>query len=267
MRDLTEANRKLHAAADKAAADVKDRDAQLAQAAAQAAQVADLKQKLADDDARLAQAGGQDSQIADLRQKLADSQKAAAQQAQSVADLTAANQQLDLDKKAAHAAADKAAADIKDRDAQLAQASAQAAQVADLKQKLADNQRAAAQTSAELRDRDSRLEQAAQENAAVNQRLRQAQGTLDQILAAARLINGGPAPAVPAAQGGGATARLAQAAPSTGQTYVVQEDDSLSSISLRFYGTALRWQDIYDANRDILKGESILHPGQKLRIP
>jgi nucleoid-associated protein YgaU len=47
----------------------------------------------------------------------------------------------------------------------------------------------------------------------------------------------------------------------------VAEGDSLTRISMRYYGTSNRWQDIYDANRDILKGENVLRPGQRLRIP
>ena len=43
----------------------------------------------------------------------------------------------------------------------------------------------------DVRDRVSRVAQLQQENAAITARLRQAQGTLDQIASAARLINGG----------------------------------------------------------------------------
>ncbi len=123
-----------------------------------------------------------------------------------------------------------------------------------------------------MRDRDARLARAMQENAAVTQRLRQAQGTLDEIVATARLINGGSAPANPAPAGNVAAERsnptsAATQAPQPARTYVVAENDSLSSISLRFYGTAARWQDIYEANRSILENESMLHPGQRLTIP
>jgi nucleoid-associated protein YgaU len=47
----------------------------------------------------------------------------------------------------------------------------------------------------------------------------------------------------------------------------VQEGDSLTRISVRYYGTATRWQDIYDANRDLLRAENALRPGQTLKIP
>ena len=51
------------------------------------------------------------------------------------------------------------------------------------------------------------------------------------------------------------------------RTYVVQEGDSLTRISFSYYGTGSRWQEIYDANKELLKGESALKPGQRLRIP
>jgi nucleoid-associated protein YgaU len=49
--------------------------------------------------------------------------------------------------------------------------------------------------------------------------------------------------------------------------HLVAEGDSLTRISVRYYGTSSRWQEIYDANRDSLKGENALRPGQRLRIP
>ena len=49
--------------------------------------------------------------------------------------------------------------------------------------------------------------------------------------------------------------------------HVVQEGDSLTRISVRYYGSGARWQEIYDANREVLKGENALRPGQRLKIP
>src|SRR5690606_13120655 len=96
------------------------------------------------------------------------------------------------------------------------------------------------------RDRTTRVAQLQQENAAISARLRQAQGTLDQIASAARLLNGGgavtsapPPPASPAM----ATAVRATAAPSSPspitpgpRVHVVAEGDSLTRISVRYYG-------------------------------
>lgn len=52
-----------------------------------------------------------------------------------------------------------------------------------------------------------------------------------------------------------------------GTTYTVGQGDSLSAISKRFYGSANRWQDIFEANRDQLADPDLIHPGQTLRIP
>ena len=51
------------------------------------------------------------------------------------------------------------------------------------------------------------------------------------------------------------------------RTYVVVDGDTLSGISLKFYGTARRWPDIYQANRNVLPNESTLQVGSTLRIP
>jgi nucleoid-associated protein YgaU len=51
------------------------------------------------------------------------------------------------------------------------------------------------------------------------------------------------------------------------RTYVVVDGDTLTKISLQFYGTARRWREIYDANRDTLPNESVLSIGSTLVIP
>ncbi|MEM9227822.1 MAG: LysM peptidoglycan-binding domain-containing protein, partial [Verrucomicrobiota bacterium] len=50
-------------------------------------------------------------------------------------------------------------------------------------------------------------------------------------------------------------------------TYVIQEGDTLTRISRRFYGTDNRWQDIFYANRDVLPSPNALRVGQTLKIP
>ncbi|MEM8549933.1 MAG: LysM peptidoglycan-binding domain-containing protein [Verrucomicrobiota bacterium] len=55
--------------------------------------------------------------------------------------------------------------------------------------------------------------------------------------------------------------------PAATATYVVQEGDTLSRISRRFYGTDNRWQDIFYANRDVLPSPNALRVGQTLKIP
>lgn len=53
----------------------------------------------------------------------------------------------------------------------------------------------------------------------------------------------------------------------SGQTYVVQPGDTLSKISVRFYGTSSRYMDIYNANRSSLSSPANISVGQELIIP
>ena len=94
-----------------------------------------------------------------------------------------------------------------------------------------------------------------------------AQGTLDQIASAARLINGTVGTTGATAPVGRPAGTEAMASAPVERIHAVQEGDSLTRISSRYYGTPNRWQDIYEANRDILKGENALRPGQRLKIP
>ena len=112
------------------------------------------------------------------------------------------------------------------------------------------------------RDAQSEATTLRRENSALNARLRQAQNTLDQIASAARVLQGGTSASVPSAQ------RPEPATPAgAARTHVVVEGDSLTRISLRYYGTPTRWQDIYQANRELLSEANALRPGQQLRIP
>lgn len=51
------------------------------------------------------------------------------------------------------------------------------------------------------------------------------------------------------------------------RTHVVREGDSLHKISRRYYGTTERWQEIFEANRNILSSPERLPLGASLRIP
>ena len=51
------------------------------------------------------------------------------------------------------------------------------------------------------------------------------------------------------------------------KSYKVQSGDTLSKISKKFYGTPNRWNDIYQANRDVLTSARSLAVGQVLLIP
>jgi len=53
----------------------------------------------------------------------------------------------------------------------------------------------------------------------------------------------------------------------SGRTYVVERGDTLYKISIRFYGTGRRWQEIYELNRDRLQSPEAVAVGVELRLP
>jgi nucleoid-associated protein YgaU len=52
-----------------------------------------------------------------------------------------------------------------------------------------------------------------------------------------------------------------------GTFYDVKSGDSLSKIAKQFYGDANKYNQIFEANRPMLKTADEIYPGQKLRIP
>lgn len=125
----------------------------------------------------------------------------------------------------------------------------------------------------ERRTHESRLDNLERENTALNSRLRQAQSTLDQIAAATRVLNPGTSRLPDTTQRCRPPATSSRS-PSTagtttnaGRTHVVTEGDSLTRISMLYYGTPTGWQDIYRANREVLSEANALRPGQQLQIP
>jgi len=53
----------------------------------------------------------------------------------------------------------------------------------------------------------------------------------------------------------------------TFEKYTVQKGDTLQKISQKFFGTTKKWNKIYEANKDILKGPNKVYVGQVLNIP
>lgn len=51
------------------------------------------------------------------------------------------------------------------------------------------------------------------------------------------------------------------------KTHIVMPGDTLSAISLKYYGDATKYMQIYDANRDLLNDPDRIYPGQALKIP
>jgi len=54
------------------------------------------------------------------------------------------------------------------------------------------------------------------------------------------------------------------ATPQSGQLYTVQSGDTLYSIARKF---GVKWEDIYEANKDTLTSPELVRAGQQLRIP
>jgi nucleoid-associated protein YgaU len=53
----------------------------------------------------------------------------------------------------------------------------------------------------------------------------------------------------------------------TRKFHIVRENETLSNISYKYYGSAGKWQKIYNANRKAIKDPRKLRPGTKLIIP
>jgi nucleoid-associated protein YgaU len=73
-------------------------------------------------------------------------------------------------------------------------------------------------------------------------------------------------------QGGGSSTAPAPATAdanvkAAARTYTVVKGDSLSKIAKQYYGSANKWRQIYEANRDVIKDPDLIYPGQSLRIP
>jgi nucleoid-associated protein YgaU len=49
--------------------------------------------------------------------------------------------------------------------------------------------------------------------------------------------------------------------------HTVKGGDSLSKIAKHYYGDAMKYPQIFEANKDILKNPDVIHPDQVLTIP
>ena len=49
--------------------------------------------------------------------------------------------------------------------------------------------------------------------------------------------------------------------------YKIEEGDTLQKISKKFYDTYRRWNEIYEANKDVLSSPDRIKPGKVIRIP
>lgn len=49
--------------------------------------------------------------------------------------------------------------------------------------------------------------------------------------------------------------------------YVIQKGDTLSGIAKQFYGNAMKYPQLFEANREVIEDPDKIYPGQKIRIP
>ncbi len=49
--------------------------------------------------------------------------------------------------------------------------------------------------------------------------------------------------------------------------YTIQKGDTLSKIAKTFYGNAMKYPVIFEANREVIKDANLIYPGQVIRIP
>jgi len=49
--------------------------------------------------------------------------------------------------------------------------------------------------------------------------------------------------------------------------YEVQKGDSLSKIAKKYYGDPLKYNILFEANKEVIKDPNMIYPGQVIRIP
>jgi nucleoid-associated protein YgaU len=49
--------------------------------------------------------------------------------------------------------------------------------------------------------------------------------------------------------------------------YTIVSGDSLSKIARKYYGNAMDYPKLFEANREVIKDADLIYPGQKIRIP
>ena len=49
--------------------------------------------------------------------------------------------------------------------------------------------------------------------------------------------------------------------------YTIQSGDTLSKIAKEYYGNAMKYPVIFEANREVIKNPDLIYPGQVIRIP
>ena len=49
--------------------------------------------------------------------------------------------------------------------------------------------------------------------------------------------------------------------------YTIQSGDTLSGIAKQFYGDPMKYTELFEANKEVIKDANLIYPGQTIRIP
>jgi len=49
--------------------------------------------------------------------------------------------------------------------------------------------------------------------------------------------------------------------------YEIVSGDTLSGIAKKYYGDAMQYPRLFEANKEVIKDADLIYPGQKIRIP
>ena len=56
-------------------------------------------------------------------------------------------------------------------------------------------------------------------------------------------------------------------APAAAEFYTIKSGDSLSKIAKQYYGDAMKYTMLFEANREVIKHPDKIYPGQQIRVP
>ncbi len=56
-------------------------------------------------------------------------------------------------------------------------------------------------------------------------------------------------------------------APTASEFYTIKSGDSLSKIAKQYYGDAMKYPVLFEANREVIKHPDKIYPGQQIRVP
>lgn len=49
--------------------------------------------------------------------------------------------------------------------------------------------------------------------------------------------------------------------------YTIEKGDSLSKIAKEYYGDPMKYKELFEANREVIKDPDLIYPGQQIRVP